>query len=150
MNFCYSFIVGLILIRFFPQNIFRAISAIEKRPMYTLLTGVVVIVVLPLAFLILLITILGAPFALTLLAINVIGLYTAKVITIFFLVSRILRRIDFERHLRLYFFFGLICYFAVILIPFIGPIASIAAALFGLGGIVLGKMPQGKLEKALR
>jgi cytoskeletal protein CcmA (bactofilin family) len=146
MNFCYSLIVGLILIRFFPQNIARAVAAIDRRPLYALLTGIVIVIVLPIAFLILLITILGAPFALTLLALNVIGLYTAKVITIFYVMSAILRKVDFRRHIRLYFLIGLTAYFVLVLIPVIGTLVSMAAALVGLGGIILGKMPQKQIE----
>ena len=93
----------------------------------------------PLVVLALLITIVGVPFALTLLAINVISLYTAKILSILWISKHLFYRLDFRKHIRLYFAFGLIVYFLLTLIPYFGTALSLAALLMGLGGLILGK-----------
>ena len=140
MNFFYSLVIALIIIRYFPQRIDRTIWALNHKPLQAIVAGLVLIIVLPLAFLALLITILGVPFALTLLSITVVSFYTAKVLSILWLSKHIFRKFDFQKHMRLYFTFGLIIYFLLTIIPYAGGVISFAALLLGLGGAALGKV----------
>ena len=68
MNFLYTFIIGLILIRYFHHRIARTITTLNKKPFRSILAGVIMLFLLPLLSLILLVTILGVPFALTILS----------------------------------------------------------------------------------
>ena len=147
MNFFYTLVIALIMMRYFPQRIRGAVDALNHRLFQSLIAGIVIVIVLPLLFLALLITIVGVPFALTLLAINVITFYTAKILTIVWLAKHIFRRFDFNKHRRLYFSFALIIYYILTLIPYVGTVVSIAALLLGLGGVVLGKMDSGEKKK---
>lgn len=147
MNFFYTLVIALIMMRYFPQRISCAVDALNHKIFPSLLAGIVIVVILPLLFLALLVTIVGVPFALTLLAINVISFYTAKILTIVWLAKHIFRRFDFNKHRRLYFSFALIIYYLLTLIPYLGTVVSIAALLLGLGGLVLGKMDQGEKKK---
>jgi len=147
MNFFYTLVIALIMMRYFPQRISCAVDALNHKIFPSLLAGIVIVIILPLLFLALLITIVGVPFALTLLAINVISFYTAKILTIVWLAKHIFRRFDFNKHRRLYFSFALIIYYLLTLIPYLGTVVSIAALLLGLGGLVLGKMDQGEKKK---
>jgi len=147
MNFFYTLVIGLIMMRYFPQRIEGAIDALNHKPLQALIAGVVIVVILPLLFLALLITIVGVPFALTLLAINVISFYTAKVLTIIWLAKHIFRRFDFTKHRRIYFAFGLIIYYIIALIPYLGTVVAIAALLLGLGGLILGKVDRSEKKK---
>ncbi len=142
MNFLYTLVVGLIWLRLYPQNLERALSALSHKPWKALACGVMLIVLLPLASLIFLMSILGAPFALTLLALNVIGFYTAKVITIFWVSNRLFKKIGLRPNTVTTFCLGLICYFAVTAIPFFGPFLAFFAMLFGLGAVPLSKLHQ--------
>jgi len=138
MNFFYSFIIGLVIMRFFPRKVHGAIRALTERPLQALAAGTVVIMLLPIAFAALLISIVGAPFALTLLAINIIGLYTVKVVMILFVLTKLFPK-SFERRRKGYLFAGLVVYFGITLIPYIGPIISAIFIILGLGALITGK-----------
>lgn len=140
MNFFYSFIIGLIMLRYFPQRIEQTLATLNKKPAQSLVAGVVLLFLLPVTMLVLLVTILGAPFALALLSLTVVGLYSAKVFAVFWMSTHIFRKFELKKHRKLYFTFGLIVYFIVTLIPYAGTIVTVAALLFGLGGAALGKI----------
>jgi len=139
MNFLYSLAVGIILIRVFPHRLEKALEALEERPWKSLAFGAMLLILLPLASLILLMTILGIPFALTLLALNVIGFYTAKIFSIFWVSNATLPRIGFKKNKLTTYSVGLICYFLITSIPFLGTLVAFIAMLFGLGAGVFGQ-----------
>ena len=108
--------------------------------MQSLVAGIVLVFLLPIVMLMLLITILGVPFALTLLSLTVVGFYTAKILSILWLSTHLFRRFEFKNHKKLYFAFGLIVYFILGLIPYLGTLVTIGALFFGIGGGILGKI----------
>lgn len=136
MNLVYTFVIGLILMRYFPKKLSVSVRTMKSRPLQAVVTGLVILVILPLAAIVLLVSILGAPFALTLIAVNVIGFYTVKIV---FVLAALSYFKSFEKHKKLYFFAGLVFYFALTLIPIAGWIISIGALLLGLGSLVLSK-----------
>ena len=83
MNFIYTMVVGIVLIRMFPKNLENALSSLKEQPLKSFAYGVMVLVLLPLVALVLLMTIIGVPFALALIAANILSFYTAKVYCIF-------------------------------------------------------------------
>lgn len=137
MNFLYTFVVGWILIKLFPQNLQTALYALNNKTLKSISYGVLILFLLPLISLILLMTILGAPFALTLLALNVIGFYTAKVYSIIWTSNWIFKKTRLRQSKLPVFFLGLIIYFIVTAIPWIGPVIALAAMLFGLGAAII-------------
>ncbi len=139
MNFLYTLGLGLILMRYFPQSIQRALSALVQNPLHTALVGVVVLVLLPLLSLLFLMSVLGVPFAITLIAVNVFAFYTAKIFSILW-IEKMLFRKYFEKHRHLLFFLGLIVYFTLTAIPKVGSIIAFAAMLMGLGAMVRGRL----------
>ena len=147
MNFFYSLIIGLILMRYFPKRIEYASYALNYRPIQSLIAGVIVLFLLPFSCLILLITILGVPFALALLSITVVSFYTAKLLPLFWLSRRFFSKWKWKSHPQLLFTVILIIYFGLTLIPYVGIVLSTAALLFGLGSVVLGKRSRDELEK---
>ena len=140
MNFFYSFIIGLVMLRYFSHRVERTIATLNSKPVQSLVAGIVLLFLLPITMLVLIITILGVPFALALLSLTVVGLYTAKVFSILWLSTHIFRKLEFKKHRRLYFSFGLISYFILTIIPYLGPVVTVAALLFGIGGAALSKM----------
>ena len=146
MNFLYTFVVGWIWLRLYPQNLERALNALSHKPLKAFACGIMLLVLLPLASLIFLMTILGAPFAITLLALNVIGFFTAKVLTIFWASNKVFKKIGLRPNTLTIFCFGLICYFFLTAIPFFGPLLSFVAMVFGLGAVPLAKMHQRQIH----
>lgn len=140
MNFLYSLVIGLIMIRYFPQRVHRCMDTLNQKPLQSLVAGAVLLFLLPIAFLALIVTILGMPFALTLLSITIVTFYTAKILAILWVSKFIFQRFDFQKHMKLYCAFGLIIYFILGEIPYFGVALSTLALLLGLGGGVLSKV----------
>ncbi len=143
MNFIYTFVIGLILIKMFPKNLEAALHAIQSNPLKALCYGIMILILLPLAALILLMTVLGVPFALTLIAANIIGFYTAKVYSIFWASNWLFGKIRFKPNRLPGFTCGLILYFCLTSIPIFGTVVALAAMLFGLGGGILAQTKRG-------
>lgn len=143
MNFMYTFVIGVILIRMFPKNLEAALNALKGHPLRSLSYGLMLLVLLPLAALILLMTILGVPFALTLIAANVIGFYTAKVYSIFAVSNWLFGKVGLRQNRLPSFFYGTLLYFCLAAIPVFGTIVAFAAMLFGLGAGILAQTKRG-------
>lgn len=145
MNFLYTVVIGIIVFKLFPHNLEAALHSLKIHPLKSLSYGIVLLVLLPLTSLILLMTILGVPFALTLIALNIIGFYTAKVYSIFWASQSLLKWLKLRRRI-LCFLFAAVLYFFLTAIPILGPIIAFASMLFGLGAGVLAQTKHGVLS----
>lgn len=143
MNFLYSFVVGWILIQVFPKNLEGALYQIQHKPWRVFSVGVLLLIALPLASLVLLITILGVPFALTLIAANIIGFYTAKIYTILFVAHYLCKKFKISLHKMVKLFTGLVVYFLFTAIPFVGMCIAFVSMLVGVGAGVLASTKKG-------
>jgi cytoskeletal protein CcmA (bactofilin family) len=139
MNFLYTFAIGFILIKIYPRRLESTLIEFTKNPVKCFGFGIMLLVLLPLVSLILLMTILGIPFALTLLALNLIGFYTAKVFTVFWVSNRFCSKIRLKENALSTFTIGLVLYFLITSIPIFGMIVAFIAMIFGLGAMVLAK-----------
>lgn len=139
MNFFYTLVVGIILLKVFPKNLEAALHTLQDHPLKCFSYGVMLLVLLPLASLVMLMTILGVPFALTLIAANIIGFYTAKIYTIFWASQWLFHKIKLKIRRFAVLVVGIVCYFVLSEIPFLGTIFSFAAMLLGLGAGVLAQ-----------
>ncbi len=139
MNFFYTLAIALIFMRYFHARLELALSVLKKRPFHSFLAGLVLVIIFPLLFFIFLITIVGIPFALTLLAINMIGFYSAKILTITWAAKQLFSRFDFQKHQTLFFIFTLIPYYLMTSIPYLGSLIALVCLFFGLGGMALSQ-----------
>lgn len=137
MNFLYSFVMGILLIKVFPKNLKLALQVLNEAPWRAFSYGILVLVLLPLAALFLLMTVLGVPFALTLIAANIIGFYTAKIYSVIWASNWIFQKMVKNNQI-LRFFCGLILYFLLVPIPVLGVILGWSAMLLGIGAGVWG------------
>lgn len=143
MNFIYTFVIGIILIKVFPKNLEAALHSLNEQPLKAFTYGIMLLILLPLAALILLMTILGVPFALTLMAANIIGFYTAKVYSIFWASNWLFGKVGFKCNRGPSFFCGTVVYFCLTAIPIFGILLAFAFMLFGLGAGVLAQRRKG-------
>jgi cytoskeletal protein CcmA (bactofilin family) len=146
MNFIYSLVIGVILIRIFPKNLEAALHELKKHPLKALSYGLMFMILLPLACLLMLMTILGIPFALTLIALNIIGFYTAKVYCIIWASNWTFGRIGMKTSRLPLYCLGLVVYFCLTTIPIFGTILSFAFMVLGLGAGVLSQGKRGILN----
>jgi hypothetical protein len=128
--------IAYLLLRLFPRNLQSALLSLREQPWRSLSTGLITLIVLPLCCLLLLMTVLGVPFALTLIALNIVGFYTAKVYFIFWGSDWISSKIKWRIHRLAAFTLVLLVYLVVSFIPTLGKIVSLAAMVFGLGAAV--------------
>ena len=149
MNFVYTFGMGAIFLRFFPRKVKATLGILEHHPLQSVLCGVSIVVLLPILSIILLITIVGTPFALTLMALNVISFYTVKVFSILWVSNELLGRIGFRRNKLPVLFTGQIAYYLLCLIPLIGWFVALFFMLFGLGSSVLSWLKHEPAQKHL-
>ncbi len=147
MNFLYTLVVGIVLIKMFPKNLESALHVLKTHPWKAFSWGLMLLILLPLASLILLMTILGVPFALTLIAANIIGFYTAKIYSIFWVSNWVLGKFKFRISRMAALPIGLVLYFFLISIPILGAVLSFAAMLFGMGAGVLAQARQFSRER---
>lgn len=139
MNFLYTFGVGAILIRFFPKKIESALRVLRKTPWKSFFVGVLILILLPISSFFLLITVIGTPFALTLMALNIISFYTVKIFSILWLSNALFESIGWKKNKVLTLFLGQLLYYSLCYIPFVGWFISLFAMLFGLGSSILGQ-----------
>ena len=142
MNFIYSLVIGIILIKMFPKNLENTLHVLKAHPWKAFSWGVMLLILLPLTSLVLLMTILGVPFALTLIAANIIGFYTAKIYSVFWISNWIFGKFKFRVNRVPVLTLGLVLYFFLTAIPFVGIIISFAAMLFGFGAGVVAQARQ--------
>lgn len=135
MNFLFSFAFGALYILMFPHAYKHAIQVLKKRPMAAAGVGLLTLIVLPLLCLLLLVSILGIPIGLTLIALSLLTFYTAKVLPILWLTGAILPKLGIYWSLLV----GLIGYFILMQIPFVGGIVSFVFILLGIGAALLGR-----------
>lgn len=143
MNFIYTFVVGVLLIKLFPTNLTAALHSLNQRPLKSFFYGVLLVILLPLVFLLLLITILGVPFALALMAFNIMGFYTAKVYSILWTSNWIGGKVGMQKNSLWSFFCTVIIYFGLGAVPVLGSILALVAMLFGLGAGITAQNKHG-------
>ncbi len=136
MNFFFSFVVGWVLIRFYPKKLQKILQTLRTHPLKSFGTGIVVLVLLPLVSLLLLITILGAPFAIALMGFNAIFFYAAKTIPILAFSDKYLTKLKLKPNSLSIFAVGLVIYFLVVRIPYVGIVIALTCLLFGIGSSV--------------
>ncbi|NGX45083.1 MAG: hypothetical protein K940chlam2_00225 [Chlamydiae bacterium] len=135
MNFVFSFVLGWILIKVFPNKYRGCLDVLHRRPGKTFLAGIAVALLLPFACLLLFISILGVPFAIALIALNILGFYSAKIITILWAAEGLAPKLRIRSGSLWLLFIGLVVYFLLKEIPLFGKLMTLTAMLLGLGAI---------------
>jgi hypothetical protein len=132
-----AFIVGVLLTALYPNYLKKVSTTLKDSPWKSLGVGFAALVLTPIAFIILLTTVIGIPLGLILLAFYFIYLYLAKVAVSFWAGSIIIKKanITFKNWYALAI--GLIAYLLLTIIPVVKGFVSFATVLFGLGAMLL-------------
>lgn len=134
-----TFIVGLILIRFFPVFNKNVVANLTKTPWISLGAGFLALILVPIAAFILMITIVGIPLGLILMVLYVVALYLARIFVIYWIGSTIFARMGGKTHELWALIVGLIVYYLITLIPVLGGLVTFSVLLFGLGAAILAE-----------
>jgi hypothetical protein len=136
MNLMFTMLIGVLLIKIWPNVFVRSLGNLKRHLFKSFIQGTIFIFAVPLIGLILLITILGIPIAVTLIAFSVLGLYTAKIHVLFYLAD--VAKHKFMRSWGLISLYSLMCifYFTLQLIPYLNTGLSWIFTLMGLGASI--------------
>ena len=148
IGFLSFLVVGLLLSRLFPNCSIKTADILNSKPGPSLLLGLTALIVTPIAFLFLLVTIVGIPLAFLTLSVYFIFLYVAKYFVMVWVGTKVLKeKVDKPPYKT--FVIGLAIYTLVTLIPFVGGLTQLLALLFGLGASLLSlKSSFAKAKKA--
>lgn len=137
MNFLFSFVVGIIFLKGLSHRLKIILEVFQKKPWKAFWTGLLATILLPIVCLILFITILGLPFALALIGFSVLTFYSAKVFPIIWISNWISPKVRLRKNTIWVFFLGLVLFFLIIEIPFVGGVISLMTTFLGIGALVL-------------
>ncbi len=140
MNLFFTLVIGWIFIKLFSKKTIATVEMIRTHPWKSFWTGILVFILLPLACLILFITILGFPIAIALLAFSLLTFYAAKIFSVIWASNVIFPKIGMKKGSFLVFTFGLVVFFLLTQIPVFGGVLSFIATVVGLGAVVLSRV----------
>ena len=134
-----TLVLGLLLIAFFPRYNRAVVYTLRRRPWVSLGIGFLALILTPIIFGLLLVTIVGMPIAFILLALYLISLYLVRIFIIFWAGTTIFERTGRKLHEVWALIVGLVVYYIITLIPIIGGLVTFFVILFGLGAAILTK-----------
>lgn len=134
-------VISIVIVLIFPTASNNLAENIKKHFWKSLLFGFIVLVVVPIASIIIAITVIGLPVALVLLVLYLLALYLSKIFAALWVGKLVLRK---QKSLILPMIIGIVIYVILVSIPFGGWIGFIAI-LLGLGAMTL--MIFGKKKK---
>src|SRR3989338_2065688 len=135
LNFISTLIIGLIFVHIFPYLNKRAVQLIQKRPLKSLITGMSILLLMPIIILALMITIVGIPIGFMILALYGIFLYSARLPFMYFVGSFVLQKMNKKVNDGWSFVLGLLIITVLTFIPVISFLTTLFIVLFGLGSL---------------
>lgn len=133
-------IIGILMLRFLPVYSQKTTNLIAEKAWNSLGIGILTLILVPVVFLILLMTVVGIPLAFILMVGFLIELFLTKVYVALLMGQKALEGLGQHGRKGWAFLLGLVIYTIITLIPVIGGIVAVLATLFGLGAIVLAKL----------
>jgi len=134
-----TFILGLLVIALVPVYTKRTVETIVKKPWTALLVGFVAAIVIPIAILIVFITVIGIKVGLVLVALAGLLCIFTKVFAALFLGTKALGLLKQKENLYVSLAIGLFLFVILGFVPFLGWIIAAGLSLMGLGGILTEK-----------
>lgn len=130
-------VVALLLEKLFPKFSQKVIKNLNDKPSASLGWGFLLTAVTPIALILLLITIIGAPLAMILMSLYFVSLYIAKYFTIFWAGEWITKKASIKGSSYLKLIIGLAAYTVLLFIPIIGFATRITTLFMGFGAAFL-------------
>lgn len=137
ISFLFTFIIGFLLLRLWPTQGARLMDLLETRPLQSFGWGILILFFSPFLILLLVITIFGIPIALLYLIIFMIFVFLAKIIGSLTVGKQILKALDTGERRGWALFFGLLIYYLISFIPYIGWIYRLLLIVTTLGIFII-------------
>ncbi|MFZ5968220.1 MAG: hypothetical protein ACOYVK_13735 [Bacillota bacterium] len=126
-------IIGTILVLVFGDFMKRTAATLEEKPWHSVGIGVVGLVTLPIASILVMITVIGIPLGLITFMLYGIMVYLAKLPAGIWIGQKILKN---EEKPLLPLLLGIIILMLISYIPYLGALVSLVAILFGIGSFL--------------
>ncbi len=137
IGFLMALAFGLFMLRFFPNYVNSVAATLKNELWQSLLAGFLTLFIAPLVMFVLVFTVVGIPFSLFGFFLYVVYIYLAKIFVAICIGDFLYERIGREKTKYLPFVLGLIVFYVLSIIPYIGGLTGFAVLLFGLGAAVL-------------
>lgn len=137
VSFVSTLVLGLLFLYLLPRYTGSTVSTLRTRPWASLGIGFIAFVVTPVAAGILLITVLGAPLALLLMALYLAALYVARVFVIVWAGSAVFAWTGKQVRPVWALVIGLVIYGILTVVPFFGWFIALLVTMLGLGAALL-------------
>lgn len=135
-SFLISLIVGLLLISLTPIYTGRVMEHLSKHPWHSFLVGFVTWILTPFIVIILLITLVGIPFAILLGILVAVFSYIGKIIASVVIGMWVVARFDKRKNIAVALLIGLLVVEIVGLIPFLGWVFTAVVSAVGFGAVL--------------
>lgn len=140
VSFLLALLVGFLMIRIFPRRMAHMRQLLTQQPWKNIVLGILLLFVTPFAVLLFVVTIVGIPIAIIWLFALAILIYLAKIIVGYWLGFVILKRIGAGERRGWALFVGLLVYYILKFIPYVGWLVSLLVLLAGMGVYVREKV----------
>ena len=130
-------VVGLLLIRLFPEYAEGVTRQLSEQPWYNLVVGFVALFAVPTFAMLLFLTFVGIPIAVMTLALYAIFVYVSRVYVMLWGGKYISKRFGGGQGVYGAFLIGLFAYGLLTLIPTVAVITKILTLLFGFGAMIV-------------
>lgn len=139
-SFIVSLVVGLLLIKLLPVFTVETVKTLETSPWTSLGIGFLTLILFPVTFIVLLITIIGIPLAFVLLMALIILWFVSQTFVALFVGTKVLDYFRKDENSKSWSLFtGLIILGVLSLIPIINFFAGTFTYLFGVGALLIQK-----------
>lgn len=132
-------IIGIVFIHFLPNFTIRTSDYVRTRLGWALLIGLITFILLPVVGIILFVTILGIPIALTLFITFFISVWIGRIFAIYAIGRFIMSKTSNKKAKTLAYVTGLIVYFILNIIPIVNFLTDLAVVLAGVGALLATK-----------
>jgi cytoskeletal protein CcmA (bactofilin family) len=139
LSFVTVLVVGLLLLRFFPNFNHAVVTKLRERPWASIGIGFIALIMIPVIGIMLIFTIIGIPFALFLMVSYPLSIYLVRIFAVYWLGTVMFARRGGKTGEGWVFSLGLLVFFAATLVPYAGGLVNLAAVLFGLGAAIMTK-----------
>lgn len=136
-SFLSTLLLGLIMLRVWPQLVRQVTGAIRERPAPSVGWGLAALIVTPLVAISFVVTLVVLPAGVMLLALYGVAVYLARIFAITYAGQCFVRRQDDSSSLARPFVVGLLVYSLLTLVPIIGGLVTLFTVMAGFGGLLV-------------
>lgn len=132
-----ALLIGILLAYFFPKPILEIAENLIQEPLKTFGIGLLALALFPMIFFLLLITVIGIPLAFVLLLVLVLLCFLAKFLVAVIFGAALFDLIE-KKDINLYLkmVVGLVAYYVLVSVPFLGWFVRIVVCLLGVGVVI--------------